>query len=68
MFRSSPAEPVEAPFTAHFDPIYRFAKCRVGQDEALDIAAETLLKPCAAPPAGTSPGTLDPGCSASRTI
>jgi RNA polymerase sigma-70 factor (ECF subfamily) len=44
MFRSSPAEPVEALLTAHFDTIYRFAKCRVGQDEALDIAAETFAQ------------------------
>lgn len=31
-------------FADHFDPIYRFAVCRVGRDAAADIAAETFAQ------------------------
>ena len=35
---------IEALFADHFDPIYRFAVCRVGRDTAADIAAETFAQ------------------------
>jgi RNA polymerase sigma-70 factor, ECF subfamily len=44
MFRRATPEPIEELFTAHFAAIYRFAAGRVGQDAAVDIAAETFAQ------------------------
>ena len=45
MFRRTRSpDAIEALFADHFDPIYRFAVCRVGRDDAVDIAAETFAQ------------------------